>query len=149
MLLNAKNHQVYQQILHYLNIRYIISERKLMIREFVYAHNFDNIWKRLHLADDDLIDLENILLENPTAGDLIQGTGGLRKTRFAIGNRGKSGGIRVLYVDFELYEKTYMLFAYPKNELENITGEQKNKFKKMIGILLVELRDKREKDGHI
>ena len=73
-------------------------------------------------------------------GEIIQGTGGLRKMRFAIGNRGKSHSIRILYIDFSYYEKTYFLFAYPKNELENITDKQKQIFKTMINILLEELR---------
>jgi len=71
---------------------------------------------------------------------LMQGTGGLRKVRYGIDGRGKSDGIRVLYVDFEFYRKTSFLFAYPKNELETITNNQKQMFKRIINQILDELR---------
>jgi len=116
-----------------------------MRREFIHTNNFEKSWDALNLNDDDLMGLENMILERPDIGDLIRGTGGLRKARFGIDNRGKSGGIRVLYVDFESYEKTYFLFAYPKNELENITNSQKNMFKQTIDTLLKELRERSAK----
>lgn len=46
----------------------------------------------------------------------MQGTGGLRKVRFALENRGKSGSVRVVYVDFVVYETIYLITAYTKNE---------------------------------
>ena len=113
-----------------------------MKREFVYLQNFDGIWKSLGLSDDEQRELEDMILENPATGVLIQGAGGLRKTRYAIGVKGKSGGIRVLYVDFESYEKTYLLFAYTKSQNENITDRQKLMFKQKINTLLDELRKK-------
>ena len=111
-----------------------------MKREFVYVPTFEKSWKQLNLSEKELRVLENLILEKPNIGEIIQGTGGLRKMRFAIGNRGKSHSIRILYIDFSYYEKTYFLFAYPKNELENITETQKQIFKTMINILLEELR---------
>ena len=47
--------------------------------------------------------LQEELTVNPSKGDVIQGTGGLRKIRFAFENRGKSGSVRVCYVDFVVY----------------------------------------------
>ncbi len=43
-------------------------------------------------------------------------TGGVRKMRFAFEDRGKSGSVRVIYIDFEVYEKIFLLTAYPKSE---------------------------------
>lgn len=111
-----------------------------MKREFVYVPTFEKSWKQLNVSEKDLRVLENMILDKPDIGEVIQGTGGLRKMRFAIDNRGKSHSIRILYIDFSYYEKTYFLFAYPKNELENITDKQKQIFKTMINILLEELR---------
>lgn len=111
-----------------------------MKREFVYVPTFEKSWKQLNLSEKDLRVLENIILDKPDIGEVIQSTGGLRKMRFAIDNRGKSHSIRILYIDFSYCEKTYFLFAYPKNELENITDKQKQIFKTMIHILLEELR---------
>ena len=85
------------------------------------------------LSDNDLSRLEKALLENPHAGDVIEGTGGARKIRINLNdNRGKSGGGRVIYVD--IYEKAriYLLFAYPKNVQENLTADQKKAIRNLI-----------------
>lgn len=59
----------------------------------------------------------------------MQGTGGLRKVRFAIENRGKSGSIRVVYVDFVIYETIYLISAYSKNEKDNLSKAERNAIK--------------------
>ena len=85
------------------------------------------------LADTDLMRLEELLLRNPHAGDVIEGTGGARKLRLQLyDNSGKSGGGRVIYLDLVEKEKTYLLFAYPKNMQKNLTAEQKKQIKKLI-----------------
>lgn len=84
------------------------------------------------LDDNDLQALQTELLKDPQIGSVIQGTGKLRKMRFAFPNRGKSGSSRVLYVDFVLAETIYLIFAYPKNEKDNLTDEERNNIKKMI-----------------
>lgn len=85
------------------------------------------------LCDNDLSRLEKALLENPHAGDVIEGTGGARKIRITLNdNRGKSGGGRVIYVDIFEKSKIYLLFAYPKNVQENLNAEQKKAIRNMI-----------------
>lgn len=76
------------------------------------------------LTDNDLIVLENTLLNNPHAGDVIQGTNGARKMRVRIGKQGKSGGGRAVYLDVFEKKRIYFLFAYPKNVQENLTPAQ-------------------------
>ena len=71
----------------------------------------------------------------------MRGTGGVRKMRFAFEHRGKSGGVRVIYVDFEVYEKIYLLTAYTKNEKDNLTKDEQNEIKKLISILEQQLQD--------
>ena len=93
---------------------------------------FDKQWRAMGLDDNDLQALQIELLKDPQIGSLIQGTGKLRKMRFAFPNRGKSGSSRVLYVDFVLAETIYLIFAYPKNEKDNLTDEERNNIKKMI-----------------
>jgi len=80
------------------------------------------------LNDTDLVQLEEILLENPQKGDVIEGTGGARKLRIQIGNHGKSGGGRVIYLDVLEREHLYLLFAYPKNVQNDLTADQKKRF---------------------
>ena len=84
------------------------------------------------LDDKNLKTLEEILLENPKIGDVIQGTGGARKMRIQLDCRGKSGGGRVIYLDVFEKEKLYLLFAYPKSLQENLTAEQKKAIKSLV-----------------
>ena len=93
---------------------------------------FDKQWRAMGLDDNDLQALQIELLKDPQIGSVIKGTGKLRKMRFAFPNRGKSGSGRVLYVDFVLAETIYLIFAYPKNEKDNLTDEERNNIKKMI-----------------
>ena len=72
------------------------------------------------------------MLEDPKAGSVIPGTGRLRKLRFAFPDRGKSGSVRVLYIDFEQQERIFLLNVFAKNEQENLTQEQRNNIKKSL-----------------
>ena len=103
-----------------------------MTREFVYTEPFRKCWKAMGLSEDDLKKLEEVLLENPQLGDVIEGTGGARKIRIQIENRGKSGGGRVIYVDVFEKEKLYFLLAYPKNVQDNLTPDQKKQVRKLV-----------------
>ena len=55
--------------------------------------------------------------------------------RFAFETQGKSGSVRVIYVDFEIYKKLYLLTAYPKNEKDNLTRAERNTLKQLVGVL--------------
>ena len=101
-------------------------------REFIHGKKFDEQWQILGFNDDDLKDLQNILLINPKIGSVIQGTGRLRKMRYARGNRGKSHSARVCYVDFEIYGKIFLIMVFAKNEMENLSNAEKNTIKAMI-----------------
>ena len=115
-----------------------------MTRLFVELPSFRNDWRALGLADGDLRRLQEELLTDPQAGRVMQGTGGIRKIRFAYEGRGKSGSIRVIYIDFPAYGKLYLLTAYAKNEAENLTKAERNELKKLVEILEQELRMKEE-----
>lgn len=96
-------------------------------------HNPIDNYEKIVYNDNDLSQLENVLLENPKAGDVIEGTGGARKLRITLNdNRGKSGGGRVIYVNIFEKSKIYLLFAYPKNVQENLTAEQKKAIRNLI-----------------
>lgn len=103
-----------------------------IIREFISTKQFDEQWNSLGLSDNDLLNLQTMLLENPKTGSVIRGTGRLRKMRFNYGNRGKSHCARVCYVDFEFHGKTYLIMVYAKNEMENLTQAERNNIKKFI-----------------
>jgi len=112
-----------------------------MKREFIYFKTFDRSWNEMGLTDTELAELEKTIMENPYIGAVIQGTGGVRKMRFALpDNKGKSGGVRVLYVDYLSYEKTILLNAYAKGVKDNITDSEKNQLKKIVDEISKELR---------
>ena len=106
-----------------------------MTRIFVELPSLRAEWKSMGLTEEDLLRLEEELLENPAAGKVMQGTGGVRKMRFAFEHRGKSGSLRVIYIDFVLREKLYLLTAYPKNEKDNLTKAERNELKILVQAL--------------
>lgn len=110
-----------------------------MQRTFVMLPEFDRRWIDMGLNDDDLRRLENQILQDPEAGVLMQGTGGLRKIRFAFENRGKSGSSRVCYVDIVVKETVFFITAYAKNEKENLSKAERNSIRKLIELLEREL----------
>ncbi len=114
------------------NVGYIIKEGKGLIRTFIEVPLFTRRWKEIGLNDDDLLRLQIMLLKDPQSGPVMEGTGGIRKVRFPIENRGKSGSIRVCYADFEEYEATYLITAFKKNEKENLSEEEKRILKKLV-----------------
>lgn len=114
-----------------------------MTRLFVELPSFRAEWKAMDLTDSDLRRLQEELLANPTIGAVMKGTSGVRKTRFSFDHRGKSGSVRVIYIDFEIQEKLYLLTAYPKSEKDNLSKAERNELKKLVEILETEL----EKNG--
>ena len=110
-----------------------------MFREFICTREFDKCWTALGLDDEDLKDLQNELLSNPQAGDVIQKTGGARKMRIAAKGHGKRGGARVIYVDILVHKKIYLLAAYPKGQKENLPEAEKKSISLLIHSLKTEL----------
>ena len=101
----------------------------------MYTGLFERDWKAMGLDDDDLRELEDILLENPQIGDVIEGLGGARKVRVKLCGSGKSGGGRVVYVDVLKREKLYMLLACPKNVQVDLSPEQRKTVRKIVRAL--------------
>ena len=110
-----------------------------MTRLFVELPSFRAEWKAMGLSEDDLLRLQEELLANPAVGTCMRGTGGVRKMRFAFEHHGKSGGVRVIYIDFEIRERLYLLTAYPKSEKDNLTKGERNELKNLVEILEKEL----------
>lgn len=105
------------------------------MRTFIETPNFTKKWTTYGLTDEELRTLENILLKDPKSGDVIQGTGGIRKIRIPFNHQGKRGGGRVIYIDVEVKEKIYLLDFYVKNETINLTESEKMFLKKLVDIL--------------
>jgi len=73
-----------------------------------------------YLSDDEYAVLQWTLANDPTVGDLIKGTGGVRKVRWGMAGRGKRGGVRVIYYARTHRGEIWMLTIYPKNVAESI-----------------------------
>lgn len=110
-----------------------------MTRTFIEVPIFTKRWKEMGLSDTELQTLQVMLLKNPESGPVMEGTGGIRKVRFPLKNRGKSGSIRVCYTDFAEYETIYLITAFEKKEQENLTTEEKNILKKLVKSLKEEI----------
>ncbi len=115
-----------------------------MIRTFIEVPLFTKRWLEIGLNDADLLQLQIMLLKDPESGPVIKGTGGIRKVRFPLENRGKSGSVRVCYTDFAEYEVTYLITAFAKKEQENLTDEEKKVLRKLVKALRDAERDRRK-----
>jgi len=84
------------------------------------------------MSDDEYRALQQALIIRPDTGPIIQGTGGLRKVRWRMDGRGKSGGVRIIYYWPTANEQIYMLHAYTKNEQEDLTQTQKKQLRQIV-----------------
>ena len=84
-----------------------------------------------YLTDDEYGKLQNFLIAQPGAGVLICGTGGLRKTRWRVEGKGKSGGVRIIYYWQTAFDRIYFLTIYAKNETTDLSAAEKQALKKL------------------
>jgi len=106
-----------------------------MTREFIMTTVFDRLWDKQGLSDDDLLRLQIDLMTNPKTGDIIKGTDGARKMRFALYDTGKRGGIRIIYIDLETKEQIYLILCYTKSRQDNLTSEQRETVRGLVNTL--------------
>src|ERR1041385_200262 len=76
------------------------------------------------LSDDEYRKLQAALINRPGMGAIVQGGGGIRKIRWGLRSKGKSGGIRVIYYWAVAPEQILMLLIYAKNEQDDLTPDQ-------------------------
>ncbi len=80
--------------------------------------------------------LIDYLAANPRAGDLIRGTGGVRKLRWAYGSRGKSSGVRVIYYVHSDAMPLYLLTLFAKNDRANLSAAERNALSVLVDELV-------------
>jgi len=88
------------------------------------------------MPDDEFRAFQEVLIENPEAGDTISGTGGFRKIRWSRPGTGKRGGVRVIYYNIMSKGRIYLALVYPKNEQDDLTEEQKKVLKQLCNMLV-------------
>jgi hypothetical protein len=101
--------------------------------EFVEAPTFTELVPE-YLSDDEYAALQQFLVRDPEAGDVISGTGGFRKVRWADPRRrkGKRGGLRVIDFHFVADNQIWLMTLYGKDEIVDLTAEEKRVLKTAI-----------------
>jgi len=85
-----------------------------------------------YLSDEAYADLQRALIAYPEAGDVIRGTGGVRKLRWGVAGRGKRGGVRIIYYVKRQQDEIWMLTLYAKNEEQAIPAHILRKIREEI-----------------
>ena len=100
----------------------------------IALRSFDRAAKGL-FSEADLDALAVRLSENPTEGAVIEATGGVRKLRVGLEGRGRRGGARVIYYYHSAKGRVYLLYAYAKNEADNLSADGKRQMAALVEIL--------------
>jgi hypothetical protein len=105
--------------------------------EFIETPAFTRYFSS-YLNDDEYRELQNRLAAGPELGDLMPGTGGFRKLRWADPRRGKGrrGGLRVIYYYFPGEQQIWLMTLYGKDEASDLTAKQRQALKNAIEIEL-------------
>ena len=110
--------------------------------EFVESRFFTKTFGGDASHDSVFRELQRILIQDPERGDLIRGTGGIRKVRVPDAKRGigKSGGWRIIYYLVTRTMRIYLLAAYPKSTKIDLTAREKSGLAAMVRVLDAEER---------
>ena len=88
------------------------------------------------LTEVQLEDIANALAANPDLGEVMRGTGGFRKFRYAgVKNKGKSGGMRVIYLFVSNDGQVHLIDIFEKSDKENLTKAEQNELAKIAALL--------------
>ena len=106
-----------------------------------YIHAVQDVWD-----DAERASFTTHIAENYKDGDLIQGTGGLRKIRWKRPGIGKRGGVRIIYYYYDQQAPVYLITAFAKNEKENLTNDDKKYLSALTSQLKEEIKNRRRGD---
>lgn len=105
------------------------------MRTVIETEEFEKLWP-LYWTEREHDDFATFLAENPNAGDVVRGSGGVRKVRWSRSGSGKSGGVRVIYFNRMANGEIWLIFMYAKSKRGSIGGnvlkELKNEIEKTI-----------------
>ena len=88
------------------------------------------------LTESERQDIIRYLAEHPKSGDLMEGTGGVRKLRWGRGGQGKSGGVRVIYYFHDEVMPLYLLTLFAKGDQANLSKAERNDLAGLVKILV-------------
>lgn len=99
----------------------VVKTRPVTVAETQgFARSAEKIW-----SEDERAELVDYVAHNPEAGDVIPGTGGVRKLRWGRSGSGKRGGARVVYFYYRPSCPLYLLLAYAKAQATNLSADEK------------------------
>lgn len=108
-------------------------KKRCIIETRNFSKKVDEFISKKSLFIEDFDEFKRLLSENPEDGDLIPGTGGIRKTRVKSSSKGKSGGFRVCYYFLSQYSnEIFLILIYPKNVQEDLSSDDKKILKEII-----------------
>lgn len=113
------------------------------LTEIVELPSYTAAADKAKLTEEERDFVLDYLMANPDAGDLIKGTGGLRKVRIPRETTGKSGGLRVLTAYFMREDLVFLISVYAKTKQADLTPDQRKSFAK----LMIDLKKEMSKDG--
>jgi hypothetical protein len=115
-----------------------MRRRPVSVTEFTaYTRRADEL---LSEAEQDAV--VDLVAFDPTRGDLIPGTGGLRKLRIAVGGSGKRGGARLIYYFYSEDFPVLLLALYAKNEKSDLSAREKKDFASLVQEIVWQWRKK-------
>jgi hypothetical protein len=88
------------------------------------------------LSEIERQDIVRYLAEHPKDGDLMEGTGGVRKLRWRRGGKGKSGGVRVIYYFYDETIPIYLLTLFAKGDRANLSKAERNELARLAALLV-------------
>ena len=87
------------------------------------------------MSDAERLDAIAMIANQPEGGDLIPGGGGIRKVRFAVGSKGKRGGVRILYYFHNQSVPIFLLTVFAKNERSDLSRSELNQLAEVAKLL--------------
>jgi hypothetical protein len=116
-------------------VRYSEELKPEDLLHFVYLDEFLDDWQQLYGNDQDELSLwalEILIMSDPFAGDMVKGTGGLRKLRFGSSQAGKRKANRICYAYFPEHHLVLMILAYGKNRQSDLTSAERSGIKEYL-----------------
>ena len=96
----------------------------------LFARQAEAVWD-----DDERTEFVAFIAANPEAGDVIAGTGGVRKVRWSRAGTGKRGGVRVVYFYHDANRPLYLLMVYAKARQEDLSPDEKRNVRELAALL--------------
>lgn len=127
------SHYVYSSFISHLAFCTRIAYTLIMECIFVESKIFEK-YRVDHLSNEEFRLFQAELMSNPKQGDVVQGTGGLRKIRVASKGKGKRSGSRVIYYFLDEKRRFYLLTIYGKSEMSDLTAAQKKQLKTFMEV---------------